>query len=175
MPISVIGASGLPSGNAVLQVQHTQITARLLFSTVAGVDRAINQLTVNITPISSSSIIHIQAHIFCEIGTDNNNSFNHTFFFFRDATKLAPIASGNRNVGISMATRTFNDTDDNSTPQIARYDYFDTPATTSQIAYKCGVRTRADDSITVNKTIGDADEDYSERGISFISATEIAG
>ena len=58
---------------------------------------------------------------------------------------------------------------------IARYDYFDTPASTSQITYKCAIRTRVNDTLVINRTIGDADANYSERGISFISATEIAG
>ena len=72
-----------------------------------------------------NSVIHLQAHIFCEIGLDQNNSFNHTFFFFRDTTNCGHAAASSRNVGISMATRTYYEANDDSTPQIARYDYFE--------------------------------------------------
>ena len=162
----------MPQGG-IIQVQYTQFTGTNSV-TVTG-STVLTDLTVNITPASATSVIHLQAHILCEFGIDGNNSYNHTFFFYRDTTKLSHAAASNRNVGISMATRTYNAVDNNSTPQIARYDYFDTPASTSQITYKCGVHARASDTLAINKTIGDADQDYSERGVSFISATEIAG
>ena len=164
----------MPQGG-IIQVQYTQFTGTNSVSLTAVTDTALTDLTVSITPASAASVIHLQAHIFCEFGVDTNNTFNHTFFFYRDTTKLSHAAASTRNVGISMATRTYHSTDNNSTPQIARYDYFDTPSSTSQITYKCGVRTRANDTLAINRTIGDADQDYSERGISFISATEIAG
>ena len=179
MPISKVinggvAASGIPSGG-IIQVQRTQFTGTSAPSITASTDTALTDLTVNITPASTNSVIHLQAHIFCELGVDQNNSFNHTFFFFRDTAKLSHAAASGRNVGISMATRTFYDANDDSTPIIARYDYFDTPASTSQITYKCAIRTRVNDTLVINRTIGDADANYSERGISFISATEIAG
>jgi hypothetical protein len=74
-----------------------------------------------------------------------------------------------------MATRTVTSSDNDSTPEIARYDYFDTPASTAQITYKCGVQSDYTDTLYINKTVGDQDFTNRERGISFISATEIAG
>ena len=65
--------------------------------------------------------------------------------------------------------------DASSTPDTAYYSYFDTPNTTSQITYKIGVHCNVDTTIYVNRTVNDTDNDYFERGISFISATEIAG
>jgi len=179
MPISkVINGGVAPSGissGGIIQVQRTQFTGTNAVSVASGISTALADLTVNITPASTSSVIHLQAHIFLEFGLDTSNTYNHTFFFYRDSTKLGHAAAGVRNVGISMATRTYELQDDNSTPEIARYDYFDTPATTSVITYKCGVLVNLADTISINKTVGDSNSIAYERGISFISATEIAG
>lgn len=178
MPISKIvnggvAASGIPSGG-IIQVQRTQFTGTSTPSISANTDTVLTDLTVNITPASTSSVIHLQAHVFLEFGNEGND-WEHVFFFYRDSTKLGHAAAGSRKVGVSMATRTYREPDDNSTPNIARYDYFDTPATTSTITYKCGVHTVGANTLYINRTVGDQDANYTERGISLISATEIAG
>lgn len=164
----------MPSGG-IIQVQYTQFSGTSTPSIAADTSTALTDLTVNITPASASSVIHLQTHIFVEFGVDNLNSYNHSFFFYRDTTKLGHAAAGNRNVGISAATRTYDLADNNSTPEIARYDYFDTPSTTSTITYKVGVQVSTADTLAINRTIGDLDNVAYERGISFISATEIGG
>lgn len=169
-----VAASGIPSGG-IIQVQHTQFTGTNTITLSSGTDTPLTDLTVNITPTSTTSIIHLQAHIFCEHGEDDTNNYNHVFFFYRDTTKLGQAAAGTRNVGVSMATRVGYVEDDAATPEITRYDYFDTPSSTSQITYKCGLRTRVGQVFAINRTISDIDANYNERGISFISATEIAG
>ena len=163
----------MPQGG-IIQVQYTQFTATSTPSISAATDTALTDLTVNITPASASSVIHLQAHILCEFGVDAN-TWEHIFFFYRDTTKLGHSAAGSRRTGISMATRTYMSADGNSTPEIARYDYFDTPATTSTITYKCGIRVGNNDTLAINRTGLDIDSGAYERGISFISATEIAG
>jgi hypothetical protein len=169
-----VAASGIPSGG-IIQVQYTQFTGTNTVSLTANTDAVLTDLTVNITPISTSSIIHLQAHIFCEFALDDSSVYNHALFFYRDTTKLSHATAGNRNVGISMATRTIGSANDASTPEIARYDYFDSPASTSQITYKCGIRDGIADTMYINRTVADTDNSFFERGISFISATEIAG
>lgn len=164
----------MPQGG-IIQVQYTQFTGTNSVSLTANTGAALTDLTVNITPASASSVIHLQAHIFCEHGEDASSSWNHVFYFLRDSTKLAHPTSGSRPVGISMATRTYHEENDSSTPQIARYDYFDTPATTSQITYKCAVVSFAAETLFINRTADDLDNTGYERGVSFISATEIAG
>ena len=64
---------------------------------------------------------------------------NHVFFFYRDSTKLGHAAAGSRKLVLVWQQEPIALADNNSTPMIARYDYFDTPATTSTITYKCGV------------------------------------
>jgi hypothetical protein len=169
-----VAASGMPQGG-IIQVKHTQFTGTNTVPITADTDTVLSDLTVNITPISTSSIIHLQAHIFCEHGTDSSVSWNHVFFFYRDTTKLAHPTAGSRPTGISMTTRTYDVTNDASTPEIARYDYFDSPATTSQITYKCGIRTQSSEDLFINRTADDNDDNGHERGTSIIIATEIAG
>ena len=163
----------MPQGG-IIQVQYTQFTGTNSVSLTGSTDTALTDLTVNITPASINSVIHLQAHIFCEFGVDAN-TWEHIFFFYRDTTKLGHSAAGSRRTGVSMATRTYSAADTNSTPEIARYDYFDTPATTSTITYKCGIRVGTNDTLPINRTGLDIDSGAYERGISFISATEIAG
>lgn len=169
-----VAASGIPSGG-IIQVQRTQFTGTNSVVITGQTDTVLTDLTVNITPISTSSVIHLQAHIFGEHSDDNNTSWNHVFFFYRDTIKLQNDSPGSRTSGISAATRTIDTVNDDSTPQVARYDYFDTPSTTSQITYKCGVLTFASETFFLNRTVTDGDSVGYERGVSFISATEIAG
>ena len=163
----------MPQGG-IIQVQYTQFIGTSTSSISANTDTVLTDLTVNITPASASSVIQLQAHVFCEFGQEGND-WEHVFFFYRDSTKLGHAAAGSRATGVSMATRVYREADANSTPQIARYDYFDTPATTATITYKCGIRVVGNDTLYINRTVGDQDGNYTERGISFISATEIAG
>ena len=169
-----VAASGIPSGG-IIQVQRTQFTGTNSVVLSANTDAVLTDLTVNITPTSASSVIHLQAHVFGEHGLDTASTWNHVLFFYRDSTKLAHPTAGSRAVGISMTTRTYHEPDASSTPEIARYDYFDTPNTTSQITYKCGIRVINAETFYINSTVTDGDAFGAERGISFISATEIAG
>jgi len=159
----------------IIQVQRTQFTGTNSVVLSANTDAVITDLTVNITPTSTSSVIHLQAHIFGEHGVDSSASWNHVLFFYRDSTKLAHPTAGSRDVGIAMTTRTSSAVNDASTPEVARYDYFDTPNTASQITYKCGIRSTNAETFFINRTADDTDSNGFERGISFISATEIAG
>lgn len=164
----------MPQGG-IIQVQYTQFTGTNSVAITGQTDTVLTDLTVDITPASASSVIHLQAHIFGEHSDDNSTSWNHVFFFYRDTTKLQNGSPGNRTSGISVATRTIDTVNDDSTAQVARYDYFDTPSTTSQITYKCGVLTVASETFFLNRTVNDSDAIGYERGVSFISATEIAG
>jgi hypothetical protein len=166
---------GSVAGGKVLQVQYTQFTGTNSVALSANTDVVLTDLTVNITPTSASSVIHLQAHIFGEHSDDASTPWNHVLFFYRDSTKLAHATAGSRTVGISMTTRTYHDQDHSTTPEIARYDYFDTPATTSQITYKCGIVASTAETFYINRTVSDTNVNSRERGISFISATEIAG
>ena len=175
MALTKLGAGAYRSGS-IIQTQYTQFTGTNTYSVTSGTERILTDLTVNITPNFTNSIIHLQAHIFCEFGEDASNSWNHMFYFLRDSTKLAQAAAGSRNVGISMATRVYDQENDASTPNIARFDYFDSPSSTSQITYKVALLAgNNNETFSLNRTADDGNDIGYERGISSIIAQEIAG
>jgi len=176
MALTKLGAGAYRSGS-IIQTQYTQFTGVNTYSVTADTETILTDLTVNITPNFTNSIIFLQAHIFCELGVDQSNMWNHVFYFLRDSTKLAHPTAGNRNVGISSATRTYDQVNADSTPEVARFDYFDTPSSTSQITYKVALHcAQSNETFTLNsvKDTSTNGDEY-ERGISCIIAQEIAG
>ncbi len=167
----------MPPGG-IIQVQYTQFTGTNAITCTTNTDIALTDLTVNITPQSTSSIIKLEAQIYGEWGTEDAN-WNNTVFFFRDSTKLSHAAAGSRNVGIATTFRTFYSTDANSTAEgTGLFAYYDAPNTTSQITYKVGLNTSHSGNPVwyLNRTKGDISTNPAfERFISLISATEIAG
>ena len=175
MALTKLGAGAYRSGS-IIQTQYTQFTGTNTYSLTQDSELILTDLTVNITPNFTNSIIHLRVHMFLELGADTSNMWNHTFFLLRDNTKLSHAAASNRNVGISMATRTYHAGDSGSTPEICMFEYFDSPSTTSQITYKVATFFgNASDTIYLNRTVTDNDAATNERGISSIIAQEIAG
>ena len=169
-----VAASGIPSGG-IIQVQHTQFTGTNTVAFSANTDATLTDLTVNITPTSTSSIIKIEALVQGEWG-HVDASTDSCWFFLRDSTKLSSATSGNRNVGIHMGTSiTYYSSNASTTPEGVKYVYFDSPSTTSQITYKVAARGVQATNFYLNRTVSDTDHNYVERGISLIIATEIAG
>lgn len=164
----------MPQGG-IIQTQYTQFTGTNSYSIVAATNTVITDLTVNITPVSTSSIIKIDAMVNGE-WSHQNAATDSVWFFYRDSTKLSHPAAGNRSVGVLMGTSiTYNVSDAASTPEQAYYSYFDTPNSTSQITYKVGVFQPDGYDWALNRTQLDSDTANYERGTSFICVTEIAG
>ena len=171
---NMVAASGIPSGG-IIQVQYTQFTGTNSYSTTANTDVTLTDLEVNITPISTSSIIKIEAQVMGE-WNNQNTATDSVWFFFRDSTKLAAPTAGNRKVGVAMGTGiTFYSQDQASTPEHVSYAYFDSPSSTSEITYKVGMNNRDGETWFLNRTKTDSDATNMERGISLITVTEIAG
>ena len=167
----------LPPAGGVIQTQYTQYTGTTSTSCADSTNVELSHLTVNITPISTSSIIRIDAAV---TGEWSNSAaiWNSNWFFYRDSTKLSAPTASNKSIGIHMGTSISIYVDNaSSTPENAYYTYFDTPSTTSQITYKVAVYQGTGSTYTwyTNRTVGDTDNDQYERGVSFISVTEIAG
>ena len=167
----------LPPAGGVIQTQYTQYTSTTSTSCADTANVSLDHLAVNITPIATNSIIKIEAQVVGEWNA-NTAAYNSVWFFYRGSTKLSHAASGNRNVGIFMSTPiAITSGNQDSTPEGVFYSYFDAPSTTSQITYKVGVNASDNATSTwyTNRTVGTTDSKYYERGISFISVTEIAG
>ena len=168
----VVTFTNPPQGTGkLLQMPFTQYTSTTTVSISSNTDTVISVLTVNITPSSTSSIIKLDAHIFHE-WSNSNAPTESAWFFYRDTTKLAAPQAGGRRSGISVSTLS-NSGDSGSTPEIAYYSYFDAPNTINQITYKIGVNNYYANNVVINRTINDTNQNQAERGISFISATEI--
>ncbi len=169
------GGNSIPyMKGAVLQVQFFQLTTSQTETySSANADQAISNFTVNITPKSSSSIIKLEAQLFHESA---NVPWSSMFFFFRDSTKLANTESSpsSRNIGIASASISYHN-EASTTPEMLHMTYFDSPNSTSAIAYKLGYRTGSTNNLFINRTITDGTDNSHERGVSFISATEIGG
>ena len=159
---------------AVLQMPFTQYTSTTTVSTSANTNHTVDVLSVNITPKSTSSIIRLDAHIFHEWG-HISSPWDSMWFFYRDSTKLAHTQVGSRRSGITTSLISFTTPEAGSTGEAANYSYFDSPNTTSQITYKVGVINQQNTSLYINRTAADLDGVDYERGLSFISATEIGG
>jgi hypothetical protein len=165
-----------PASGSIIQVQYTQVTATSQWTVQQQTDKQITVLAVNITPVSTNSIIKLEAMVNGEWGSAGPQH-GSTWFFYRDSTKLSAPATGSRNVGVLMGTAlTYYSTDNDSTPEHANYTYFDSPNSTSQITYMVGVNQHESATYwNLNRTHGDSNSHGYERGVSMICATEIAG
>jgi hypothetical protein len=167
----------MPQGG-IIQVQYTQFTGTNSVAVSNSSSTAFTDLTVNITPSSTSSIIKIEAMVNGE-WSNQDGSTDSTWFFLRDSTKLAHPTAGNRNVGVLMGNPiSYYSSQAGSTPEGAYFSYFDSPSSTSQITYKIAATTNPlSPALTyyLNRTVTDTDGGGYERGTSFICVTEIAG
>ena len=164
----------MPQGG-IIQVQYTQLDTAATQAFSANTDTAFTDLTVNITPTSTSSTIKLECHLAGEF-SDDDITWDHAMLFFRDTTVLKHSGSfTSAGVGISALTRTFTDNNNSSTAEVGYYTYFDSPNTTSQITYKVGINSRFAGTFYINTTVSTSDSDGSERFVSNIAATEIAG
>lgn len=161
----------IPPAGGIIQTQYTQIDATSQWTTNANTDKAITSLAVNITPTSTNSIIKLEAMVNGEWGSQGA-IYNSAWFFFRDSTKLGTTQSGSTTSGILMGTAlTYEASDTSSTPEHANYMYFDSPSSTSQITYTVGVITSSQTYWYLNRCVTAT----AEKGMSVITATEIAG
>lgn len=163
----------MPQGG-IIQVQYTQYTGTTSYSLSATTDSSLSDLTVNITPTSTSSKILIQTHVFFEMTSNPDHLL--AWMFMRDSTVLkAPVVGSNRRSTISAGSTAYYADDKASTPASAVYQYFDSPNTTSQVTYKVAVNSYNAGTLYLNRSVLDSDATDYERGVSYICVTEIAG
>lgn len=174
MALTQVRPEGLdPRSGSIIQVKYTQFTGTNTIATSG--DTILTDLTVAITPTSTSSIIKIEAMVNGE-WSYQDGATDSTWFFYRDSTKLSHATASSRNVGILMGTAiTYYVRNETSTPEHANYSYFDSPSSTSEITYKVGTQVYNNRTWYLNRTVGDTDAGNYERGISLICVTEIAG
>ena len=173
-------SSDMPSGS-VLQIQYTQVTATSQTSNFTSAYSTVDvtPINVSITPTSTSSKVKIEVSMMGEF--DGLAGPHNTMFWLKrtigsTTTNLrAPADETNNALGIAPATITYNQ-NQNSTPEHLSFLYFDEPNTTSAVTYQLAMTNGSTTgyAFRVNKNGQSGGGDY-ERGISCISATEIAG
>ena len=158
----------------ILQTQKTVITATNTTTMTSNTVVDVTDLSVNITPKFSNSIIFLTGQVVGEPSA--NGPHNMTFMFRRGSTDLKGPVASNRNVGIMFPAMSYYSTDFASTPDSAVYFFHDTPSSTSELTYKIAVQTSVAGNPVwhLNKTVTDTDNGAYERGVSFIMAQEIA-
>ena len=160
-------------GGKILQVQYTQFTGTPDVPVGGATEVEFTQLSLDITPASTSSVIKLEAQVFGEFANRALN-WNSGWYFRRSGTSLRAPAAGNR--GCSIATSWIShEADSASTPEGVTYGYFDTPNTTSQITYRVAFFSNSSSTFNLNHTHSDLNSNNYERLVSFISATEISG
>ena len=170
--IAMASGKGLAATGHVLQVQYTQLTSTYSQSITGATDTALTSFEVNITPSSTNSIILLTSSWMGEFG-NNDHTYDSTFFFYRNTTKLAHPTASSRNCGIQVPAVSYWETNANSTPESLFMQYIDSPSTTSTITYKVGVRFSGTSTLYTNRNVDDSDSPGRERGISSIIAMEI--
>ena len=170
----------LPTGS-VLQVQHTQVTARSSTSAM-GVSATVDvtPLNVAITPSATSSIIKIELAATGEVSVVSAAT-NLMFWLKRTVggttTELrAPADVASNGLGIAPPSVNLSNNID-STLEAVSFVYFDEPNTTSEITYQLVITngSQAGAIWNINRTANATGGLNYERGISVICATEIAG
>ena len=138
--------------------------------------------SVVITPKYANSVIKIEAMVTGE-WTDDTYTYQTGWGFARQVdgkfTFLKGDASGDehgdadRVEAIAPTTRSHHGDNDDNTPEMTFYAYFDTPNTTSPIRYHVTCRGTTNNTFYVNRS---ADDNGTNDLVttSFISATEIA-
>ena len=171
-----------PMAGSIIQIQYTQVTALSSMSSMGsyatGTD--VTPMNVSITPVSTSSKVKIDVSMMGEFA---NNAGPHNVMFWLKRTigatttnLRAPASNTNNALGIAPATITY-DSNSDSTPEHLSFFYFDEPSTTSAVTYQLTMTNGSTSGVIwrINQNGNTGGGGDYERGISCITATEIAG
>jgi len=170
--VDTIANTAGTTNNRVLQIQSTQVSTRTSQTTTTNVLAEITGMSVSITPLFSNSKILLQAQWMGEFNSATL-AYNTLFSFKRNDTYLgSPDEGDSRYYGIMPPAINLNSSAA-STPESSFLMYMDTPSTTSAITYKLLI-IGSGGTVYNNRTVSDSNSGGYERGMSMITATEIA-
>tara|TARA_R100000231_G_scaffold102063_1_gene75875 strand:+ start:1158 stop:1796 length:639 start_codon:yes stop_codon:yes gene_type:complete len=134
---------------------------------------------VTITPSATSSKILLMGHVMGEASTDDYTMMWRVKRAISggSTTNIQASSAGSRPQGISMFPSGFYSGNNESTTTVANFaGLVDTPSTTSAITYTFQVNATQTNSATFyyNRTMGTSDGIDYERGLSWITAQEVA-
>jgi hypothetical protein len=159
-----------PSGSILQVVSTTKVDTFSTSSTNEFVD--ITGLSVNITPLSSSSRILINVHLGA-FGNGSSSANTASFRLVRNSTVVGAGTPEGARVGASF--RDFIDADNNHARN-GSFTHVDSPSTTSTITYKLQANNQAN-TLFINRN-GSNDNNglaWGTRCASSITVMEIAG
>ena len=164
--LPALGSAQMPTGS-VLQVVQGILTEPFASTTAA---TWLDVVTVNITPSSTSSKIYVSFNLNAMVIADNQRAGARVA---RDSTGIGVATNaGNR----TPAATTFAGTSDGALSSLNMSNsILDTPSTTSQITYRLQVQCENTTEIKVNIDDADGNGVSYFRGVTTITAMEIAG
>lgn len=132
-------------------------------------------LAATITPKSASSKIYMVVRWFGEYNPLASMGWNTMFNVKRNGTLIGqPPQPGTLTLGITIAALSYYSSDSDSTPEMAMFDYMDSPNTTSATTYQVCVSSNSGGTMFVNRCVNAATSGGYERGTSSITLWEIA-
>ena len=169
--ITVESGDVLQAPGHVIQVKSATFTDVQSIS-VADTRTDITNLSVSITPSSTSSKILVNTHI--SYGGSSNNLYA-SGNLLRDSTAIGvnTTATGNQ-LNISFGLNLVGQTNETYKLRNSSMTFLDSPSTTSALTYKVQGRLDANGILYINRTGQDANADYGSRGISTLTVMEIA-
>jgi hypothetical protein len=159
-----ITSASMPAGS-ILQVVQTVLTSTASY-TANGTEQQVTGLAASITPTSSTSKILILLNF-------NYGSTGTTYggYFKRNGTSIGigDAGSSQQRVGFGMALSS-----DTNQVNSFYYQYLDSPASTSSVAYTFFVNNDNTNPIYINRSVNDANNNTGKRCISSVTLMEIA-
>lgn len=168
-----LASSDLPTGS-ILQVVQTHLNTADSQSLSANTKAEISNLSVSITPTTTTSDMLVFVRWNGEPSTNNHNT---TFGLRRDSTDIGqPAAAGSRTVNMQSLAQGYYALDNASTPDSATYFYLDKDrsASGSAITYKATVTCTTAMTLYNQRNVTDTDSAATERLTSTIIVMEVA-
>ena len=156
----------------ILQVKYTQYDTPSSQSISASTVTALDNMSVTITPSSTSSKILLMAQWNGELSS-TQVGWNSMLSFLRNSTYIGAEVTS-RNYGIMPPVITYFQ-EAGSTMESCSWRYLDSPATTSSVTYYGAINSYSAVTMYHNRTVVFSNSTSYEQGVSSIMAMEIAG
>ena len=157
------------SGQAIIQVKQTVITAAEALTAANGTLREATSFRTNITPISVNSKILVQMHV-----TYSCTATTYKGMIRRDGSDISG-AIGDTSGSRQEMTFGFGFTGDNNQCDVASMLYLDSPNTTSQVQYQLWYNNDNTKQLYINRSENDANNNVGGRYISTVTLMEVSG
>ena len=157
------------SGQAIIQVKQTVITAAEALTAANGTLREITSFRTNITPISVNSKILVQMHVnYCATATTYKGMIR------RDGSDISG-AIGDTSGSKQEMTFGLGFVGDGNQVDNAAFMFLDSPNTTSQVQYQLWYNNDNTKQLFINRSETDQNNNTGGRHISTMTLMEVSG